>query len=775
MGPRDPVATASLLQDLAIVMGTAAVIAVVFKRFHLPALFGFLVAGFLIGPNSPPFALVHEKETLTALADIGVALLLFGLGLTFNFRHLRRVGGVAFVVMAAEALLMLWLGFEMGRLLGWTLLESVFLGAMLSISSTTITVKVLQDLGRLEAESSRIVFGVLIWEDIVAVATLVILSGYAITGGDLPFNELAKVAGRMSLFLLGTLFLGPLIVPRLVDYVARQRSNELLVLFVLGLGLGFSLLAELAGFHAALGAFLMGAVVAESKQHDHVERLLRPVSDMFGAIFFVTVGTLVDPGAITQYWKPVVLIALLVLIGKTLSGAIPSFLMGYRPTTALAIGTGLAQIGEFSFVIAFLGATTGATGPHVFPIIVAVSALTSLIAPFAMRYSDSMASGLSYFAPKALQTYARVYVTWMTSMRARTGAVQRERVRARRSAALSAILLATALGALLLLSVPGRTLLVDQGLRDPGLTLAYWGVGAALLLPLLFRTFVGVNRWLATWDVPEEGRRPSGVRNLVRLSLYLLGAVLLGLPVLAATAPLIRTPIVALVWVALVTVAAVVLWASINRLHARIEHNVQALLNDERIPVSAPRVVQDLLQADFPWDLSLDAVEVAPHTWAAGKRVGEMDLRGSTGASLILLERGDLREETPHRNTVLLPGDRITLIGTKEQVEAAKLVLRRPIPEGRGRPELRLGRLYVAESSELEGVRLADAGLPERSGLQVVAIVREDTAVANPSPNERFQAGDILIVLGPQEQITAAMDLVRAKAQRAPAGAGDAG
>lgn len=753
-----------LLQDLAVVTGAAALTGLVFRRFKLPGLFGFLTAGLLIGPHS--FGIVKGEESLQTLSDLGVVLLLFGLGLTFNLRQLRRVGGVAFVVTLTQGLLMLWLGFELGRLIGWSTFDNLFLGAMLSISSTTITLKVLTDLGRLHTESSRIIFGVLVLQDVAAVLVLVLLSGYGRTGG-VELAQVARIGAEMVLFLVSTILLGLILVPRLVDYVGRRYGNEILVLTSLGLAFGMAVLSDLAGFHVGLGAFLMGALVAEAKARERVEHQVRPVADLFAAVFFVTIGTLVDPQQLVVYWKPLIAVFLLIVVGKLASGSIATFLMGYAPATSIAVGAGLAQVGEFSFVIAALGQDIGITSDFLVPLIVGASALSSLAASIAMRFTDPIHRFVGRIAPASMRTYARIYVAWMGSLRERPGLAQRaRRIQARRGAILSLLLLGAALGSAWFLQAPGKGLLARQGLRDPSLTLTYWGLVLAALLPLLFRFFHTANRWLDTWQLPEHMARKgtTGFRRTVRITFYLLGTILLGLPMLAATAPFLNTPVVALAWVGMVASAAVILWASINRLHVRIESNVQALLDDEHLPVHAPQIVRDLMTVDFPWELRVETLELDAYTWATGKRLGEIELRSATGASLILIERGDQRQEAPGPDTLLLPGDRLTLIGSREQLASAHAVLSRPAPAGPSHTELRLGRLYVSESSELDGARLSDAALPTRSGLQVVAILRANQAIPNPGAHERLQPGDVILVLGGQEQIAAATSLVGPKA-----------
>lgn len=754
----------SLLSDLAIVMGAAALSALLFRRFRLPLLFGFLAAGFLIGPHSRPFVLVEDEERLKTLAELGVVLLLFGLGLDFNFRKLTRVGPVALIVMMTQSLLVLWLGFELGQYFGWDQYDSIFLGATLSISSTVITVKVLRDLGRLESEGSRTVLGVLVLQDLLAILILVVLGGYA--QGRPRLGELGDALGGMALFLAATVFLGLLLVPRIVDWIARHHPPELLLLSILGIAFGYALLSLKVGFHAGLGAFLMGALVSEAKEHKLVEQQVRPVHDVFGAIFFVSLGTLVDPAIIVAYWKPVVAIFALVVVGKVASGAMTSFLMGFVPRAAFVVGAGLSNIGEFSFIILQLGSDLRVTSDFLLPIIVGVSALTSFTTPLLLHYSEGITRGVGRVIPAPLHTFVRIYSAWSNSIRSRSAPAQAaRRIRERRAFILAGFLLLTVFGAAWVIQGPGKRFLIQQGVDESGSVLTYWAVVLALLLPLLFRFYYTMHKWLGTYQQfsSGSGRPVPGVRRTIKYSFYLLSVIFLGLPIVAATRPFLDTPVVAGVWIGVVTLSAVILWTSVTRLHSHIESNIHSLLDYENVPIPSPQIVRDLMTSELPWELRVESFDLGAHSWAAGKPVSDTQLRSSTGASLILIERGDHRQQTPDPSTILFPGDRLTVIGSQEQLDGARALLTRPVPTGPLSSQLRLGRLYVSEGSHLDGVQIAQAGLPSLYGLQVVGIAREERVIPNPPASETFQPGDIVIVLGSQDKIAAATGLGGAK------------
>lgn len=750
-------AEVQFIQDLAIVTGIAALTSLVFQRLRFPLVFGLLAAGVIIGPHTPPFSLVRDESTLRTLADLGVVLLLFGLGLDFNLRGLRRVGGVAAVVTLVEVLFMFWAGYEVARLLGWDRLDGIFLGAMLSISSTAIIVSVLREMGRLNEESSRVIFAVLVLEDIAAILMLVLIGGYAATG-EVPVAQALLALGKMVLFFLALLVVGLLVIPRLIERVVRQGRGELLVLTVLGLGLLGALLSSLAGFHVGLGAFLMGALLAESKHRTVVEERLRPVHDYFAALFFVSIGTLVDFQVLATYWKVVAILVALVVVGKFVGGTLSTFLVGYPSRTAAAVGMALSQIGEFSFVIAALGLSTGAMSDFLFPVIVGVAAVTSFLSPLMIRHGQFLGDRLSRLAPVSLRTYASVYTSWMRAVRQRPGQpASTELASARRGAIVAALLVVLLLGSGILLQSSAVDLLEGRRMSLAGATLVYWGVIAALLAPTVFEFHRRVRDWTEEAQRARVGEgRGLGVRAVVQYSIVFVSLIVVGLPLLAATAPFFNHPGVVLTWIGFVGGAGVFLWTRIRRLHNRIQANVESLLKEEQATVPVPDVLQALFSRDFPLELSAVPIQIGDGDWAAGRRLGELAIRSTTGASVVLVERSDGSQEVPSASTFLWPGDRLTLVGAPRQVEAARAILLKHRLREEGERHVQSGKLIVGEASKWNGRRLSETSLPERHGLQVVAIQRGTSAIPNPGPHERLEAGDVLIVLGRQTAILGA-------------------
>lgn len=750
------------LQDLAIVLVVAALTSLLFQRLKFPLVFGLLAAGVIVGPNTPPVSLVQDEANLQTLADLGVVLILFGLGLDFNLRTIRRVGAAAAAVVLIEVVLMLWVGFEVGLLLGWSRLDAIFLGAMLSISSTAIIVSVLRELGRLDDESSRVVFAVLVMEDIAAVLMLVLLSGYAATG-SLPLGEAAGVAGRMTLFLVGGLALGLVLIPRLLDIVVKRFRSEVTVLVVLGLGLGMAVVSEIAGFHMGLGAFLAGVLASEAKNKHIVEERFRPVHDLFGAVFFVSIGTLVDFSILAQYWRPIVLITIVILVGKLVSGALATFFAGYSPKTSIEVGASLAQIGEFSFVIAAVGLATQTMSPYLFPIIVACAALTSFMSPLMIRFGPRLAADVGAVLPASLRTYASVYSNWMRALRNAPRQRGGRTLAARRRTILSAVLVIVVLGAALIGQRDGQAFIADRLGSTAGAGLVYWGAFMIIMVPLAFELAREVGRWTEAAQAvnfPRAG--PAvGVRAVVRYTLYVVVAIFVGLPVMAATAPFIQGWVVFLTWLLVVTAATVLLWSGVQKLHTRLHENVEALLRDERLSVPIPEVVEAAVARGLSGPLGTSNVRLEPNAWSVGKRIAELGLRSHTGATILLINRGDQQISAAPQES-LFPGDDVVILGSREQIDASRDLLTRPVAlglSGRVIP----GQLYVHETSPMAGRTLAESGLGGRFGVQIVAIQRGSSVIANPGPAEPIQIGDVLVVLGGERGVLEAQRFFASK------------
>jgi len=578
----------SFIQDLAVIMLVAGVVTILFHRLKQPVVLGYIVAGFIIGPHTPPFGLIHDEDTIKTLAELGVIFLMFCLGLEFSLRKLFKVGATAFIAAFLEIVLMIWIGFEIGRWFGWSTMDSLFLGAILAISSTTIIVKALNDLKMKNERFAQLIFGVLIVEDILGIGIIALLSGIAVSG-SVSSGEVFSTVGKLSLFMIVALVIGILLVPRLLAYVAKFESNEMLLITVLGLCFGFCLLVVKLEYSMVLGAFLIGAIMAESRQLLKIERLIEPVRDLFSAIFFVAIGLMIDPQVLVDYAWPIVVITLAVVLGKMLSCGMGAFIAGNDGRTSLRVGMGLSQIGEFSFIIAALGMTLQVTSDFLYPVAVAVSAITTLLTPYLIRAADPLSQKLGSVVPRRLARVLSLYGEWLRN-------IQPQGESAMLAALIRRILLQVGVNLALVIAIffsggyfAGRIgNWLDEWVTDVSQQKALiWGAALLLSLPFLiaaYRKLKALSMLLAEMGVKPEmaGRHTQRVRRVIAEVIPLLSLLVIFLLLSALSASILPTSELLLVIAVVAAVVVALLWRWFIRVHSRMQIALLETLENSR-------------------------------------------------------------------------------------------------------------------------------------------------------------------------------------------------
>ncbi|CRI59786.1 cation:proton antiporter [Pseudomonas sp. CCOS 191] len=578
----------SFIQDLAVIMLVAGVVTILFHRLKQPVVLGYIVAGFIIGPHTPPFGLIHDEDTIKTLAELGVIFLMFCLGLEFSLRKLFKVGATAFIAAFLEIVLMIWIGFEIGRWFGWNTMDSLFLGAILAISSTTIIVKALNDLKMKNERFAQLIFGVLIVEDILGIGIIALLSGIAVSG-TVSSGEVFSTVGKLSLFMIVALVIGILLVPRLLAYVAKFESNEMLLITVLGLCFGFCLLVVKLEYSMVLGAFLIGAIMAESRELLKIERLIEPVRDLFSAIFFVAIGLMIDPSILLEYAWPIVVITLAVVLGKMLSCGMGAFIAGNDGRTSLRVGMGLSQIGEFSFIIAALGMTLQVTSDFLYPVAVAVSAITTLLTPYLIRAADPLSIKLGKVVPSRLARVLSLYGEWLRS-------IQPQGEGAMLAAMIRRILLQVGVNLALVIAIffsggyfAGRIgVWLSEWVTDAGQQKALiWGAALLLSLPFLiaaYRKLKALSMLLAEMGVKPEmaGRHTQRVRRVIAEVIPLLSLLVIFLLLSALSASILPTSELLLIIAVVAAVVVALLWRWLIRVHTRMQVALLETLENSR-------------------------------------------------------------------------------------------------------------------------------------------------------------------------------------------------
>jgi monovalent cation:H+ antiporter-2, CPA2 family len=669
---------ATLLQDLAVVMMVAGLVTLLCHRFRQPVVLGYIIAGVIIGPHTPPFPLIHDEATINTLAELGVVLLMFSLGLEFSLRKLKQVGTTALIAAFLEILLMVWLGYEIGRLFGWSAMDSLFLGAILSISSTTIIVKALTELGRNKERFAQLSFGILIIEDILGIAMIALLSGIAMTGG-LRLADVGATLTRLGLFLAVVLVAGLIGVPRLLAYVGRFKNNEVLLVTVLGLCFGISLLALKLGYSVALGAFIIGAVIAEAREIHRIESLIQPIRDMFSAVFFVAIGLLIDPTTLAAHWVAILVITFAVVVGKVLACSFGAFVGGNDTRTSLRVGMGLAQIGEFSFIIASLGITLKVTSDFLYPVTVAVSALTTLLTPYLIRSSDGVVNRFDRVAPRGLVNALDLYTRWVGHLGRQSDPSLATRLVWRWGAqmALNAVLMAAVFIAAVVVGQNPPGWLKSPELGQETVNTGLWLAAALVSLPLFIATarkLQALGLLVAELKVTPAaaGERAPAIRAFVAQAVPVAGTIMLGLYGLALSSALLPPWKVLVVLLAVVGLVAWLLWRSFVKVYSKAQ---VALL--ETLTQPPPSDSSQALAAlpSLLHEAALQMVGIGPASPAAGRLIRELQLRTRTGASIVGIERPGATLVNPGPDEELLAGDRLLLLGNQAQLEAARSAL----------------------------------------------------------------------------------------------------
>lgn len=660
------------LQDLALVLIAAGLAALIFRWLRQPVVLGYMLAGIVIGPYLLPVPLVRDKDIIHTLAELGVVMLMFSHGLHFNLRRLVQVGGTALAAAALQMVAMVWAGYAIGQWFGWDTMDSIFLGALLSISSTAIVYKTLSELKRLKEPFAAISFGVLVVEDAVAIGLLALLSGIAMTGTP-QVDAVMDTVVRLGMFLTLVPVVGLIVVPRLLRRVGQFQSRELLLITTLGLCFGVTLFALQLGYSVALGAFIVGALVSEARESREINEIVAPVRNMFTAIFFVATGMLLDPSLVLAYAGPVAVITLVTVFGKIVTYSIATALCGHPPRTALSVGLGLAQIGEFSFIIASLGLSLGVVSEFLYPIAVAVSLATTLLTPYLIQYGDGIAHTIWRFTPSPFQAVVTVY-----SRSHPDGAVPGGNPHLRRlvrrwilQIGLNLTIIATAFLVAHEAGERGHRLPVEVPDWLGGFRTVVWFACVLFLLPVfvaLFRKLQAIAMFAAEAAVGSPDAGPSGraLRPLVA-NAFLIAAVVLVAGFIVALSSALLPPLPVLAVLGLVASLLMLrLWNHFIRVYGRAQVALEETL-------AQPHPDDTHHAAPVPGlnDLRLETLHIPEGSAADGRLIHEVALRTQAGASIVGIARAGASIVNPGPFEELRAGDTLYLLATPEQAAKA--------------------------------------------------------------------------------------------------------
>ncbi|MDZ4694003.1 MAG: cation:proton antiporter [Deltaproteobacteria bacterium] len=685
----------NFLTSLALVLCVAAVTTVLFARLRQPVVLGYIVAGLVVGPHFS-FPQIVDEETIKTLSELGVILVMFSLGLEFSLRRLLQTGMGAALIAMLEVSVMLWLGFSVARLFGWSTTDAIFAAAAVSISSTTIIAKTFEE-QKIKGRLRDIVFGVLIFEDLIAILLLTALPNL-VSGRGTVLQTIGTTAGRLLVFLVVLVVAGMLVVPRIMRFVVRLRRSETLLVASVGLCFAVALLVQHFGYSVALGAFLAGSLVAESGAAFRVEALIKPVRDVFAAIFFVSVGMLVEPRFVLANWGAVLLLSALVIVGKLVAVTGASFFAGNGVRDSVRAGMSLGQVGEFSYMLVATGLSLGRVQPFLFPVIVAVSVVTTLTTPLLVRGSGRAATRAHERLPPVLQTFVSLYGSWVERLQATRTQPRTAFTRVRRLTILLAVDAAVLISVVVAVSAFRRGLAqwFSRALGlDPSLgRQAVIALGLLLCAPFalgIFRIARGLGLALAELALPRvaDGKQDlaAAPRRALIVTLQLGVLVGAGVPIVAATQPFLP-PFQGGLLLFVVSMALVyTFWKSANNLQGHVRAGAEVIVEvlaaqsstephtDEATTEVADTQALSALETTLPGIGRLVRVHVGEGSVAVGKTLVELNLRGLTGATVLAISRAKGAVVNPTGRERLEASDVLAISGTAEAVSAARALI----------------------------------------------------------------------------------------------------
>lgn len=730
----------TMISDLALILGVAGLVTLIFKRLNQPLVLGYLVAGFLVGSKATLFPTVVDGANVSLWGEIGVIFLLFALGLEFSFKRLLRVGGTAGFTAVFEITMMICLGFITGRLLGWSAMDSLFLGGILSISSTSIIVRTIEELGFKNLKFVGMVFGVLVIEDLLAVLLMVLLTTVALTrdfAGTQMLGAIVKLAFFLSLWFVAGIFL----LPSFMKRAQRFLSEETLLVVSVGLCLLMVVFADAVGFSAALGAFIMGSILAETVESERIHSLVNPLKNLFSAVFFVSVGMLIDPVIIMTYWKEVLILSSVVILGKMISVTVGSVLSGQTLKTSVQSGMALSQIGEFSFIIATLGLSLKVISDKMYPLAVAVSVVTAFTTPYMLRSTELVYSFLEEILPARVIASLDSYSMFSFSMSGNRE--WRDQVRS--------YILKVALNCVIVISI----FLLMAKVALPYLLERQFDEGAAKLLtlsatlifsaPFLWALAFGRTK---RFDILLIEQGKGSHKYVFLVSRIMLAVGLLGAMV-AQFVPL-GWAIAITVWMAIVV--GFVLSKKLRSIYNWFENRFLTNLNDE-VQEKQPKKMSRALA---PWDAHITEFSIPAEVPYVGKPLSQLSIREKFGVTIALIERGRVRITAPSRNESLMPHDHIYVIGTDEQLLAFKTFIDLDATDPKlvaSSGDYGLEQYLIGKESPYLNKNIRESGLREGTSGLVVGIEREGKRILNPDSNEVILLGDLLWIVGDRERI----------------------
>lgn len=738
----------NLIEDLALILVVAGIVTLVFKKLKQPLVLGYIVAGFLVSPHMPYIMSVVDKGDIHTWADIGVMFLLFSLGLDFSFKKILKMGMAPVIAALTIIFSMMTLGILVGHSFGWNRMDCIFLGGMLAMSSTTIIYKAFDDLGLRQQRFASLVMSVLILEDVLAIVMMVMLSAIA-SGNNPDGGEMLGSILKIGFFLVLWFVVGIFLIPLFFRKTRKLMNSETMVIVALGLCCLMAVLSTKVGFSSAFGAFVMGSIIAETVEADKIIKLVEPVKNLFGAIFFVSVGMLVEPKVLVDYAIPILVLVLTILLGQGIFGTAGFMLSGQSLKNAMRCGFSMAQIGEFAFIIASLGLSLGVIGKFLYPVVVAVSVITTFLTPYMIRFAEPCYNHIEKRLPKK----------WVRRMNhvgnAHQNSTEEENAW---KVLLRKMLINTAIYGILSTAVV--TLMLTFVLPLCRNMLGHWpgnavcGLLTVLMISPFLRSMVMKNvhsdEFRQLWTESLLNRLPLIFTMIVRVAIAAMF-------IFYIVNYLTRFKEALMITIAGVALVAMVLSRRLKHRSIKLERlfiknlrsrEIAEQVNGERRPLFEGRLLdRDIHIGNF--DIPEDS------TWI-GRTLKDLQFRNRFGVHVSSILRGSLRINIPNGRQIIFPGDRISVIGSDEQLKnfsqaiANELIPEDPEIEKR---EMKLRKFILSDGTPFIGKTLAESGIRDRYGCMVVGVEEGQENLTLVDPQRKFEKGDIIWLVGEEADL----------------------
>lgn len=736
-----------LIQDLALILMVAGLVTLLFKKLRQPLVLGYIVAGFLVSPHMPYLMSVVDKADIQTWADIGVMFLLFSLGLDFSFKKILKMGMAPVIAALTIIFCMMALGTGVGTLFGWSRMNCLFLAGMLAMSSTTIIYKALDDLGLRQQRFAGLVMSVLILEDVLAIVMMVMLSTIA-RGANPDGSMMIESVGKIVFFLVLWFVVGIFLIPPFLRKTRRLMNDETLVVVALGLCCAMAVLSTTVGFSSAFGAFVMGSILAETIEADKITTVVEPVKNLFGAIFFVSVGMLVDPAILVSYAVPILVLVLTILVGQAIFGTMGFMLSGQPLKTAMRCGFSMAQIGEFAFIIASLGLSLRVISDFLYPVVVAVSVITTFLTPYMMKAAIPCYEFMERRLP-------RKWIRRLDHMGAIHHTTQTENNHWRAllkamawNVVIYSILSVAVVAIMLSLFLPFMRRLL------PGWELHWWANGitgiltVAMISPFLRSMIMKKNHseeFKALWTESRLNRLPLIFTVLVRVA---IGAGF----IFYICNYLSRFQNALIITIALVVVLLMALSRRLKHRSIRLERLFVQNLRSRDIAAQVSGKRRPLFEGHLlDRDIHISEFIVPVDSLWAGKTLAQLKLGNRFGVHVSSILRGSHRINIPDGNMMLFVGDKLQAIGNDEQLNIMNAAMQAELlPEDADieHREMKLQKLVITADSPLVGKTLKESNVRQRYNFMVVGVEEGQKNLTMINPNRRFEVGDIVWVVG---------------------------